>query len=191
MQYQSRSFWMRCINSFFKHWVFVICIVFTVLGCARSKEALNINSSSPDEFAVIRKKPLVIPPKFNLRPPASSEKELDKKKSINEARNVLVGSASSNQKKANRDDTSKGELVFLAKSGTNSSNSNIRKILQEENSKLASYSNSFVQRLVSSMSGEDKKNLVDPQKEQKRFQEKRSTGEATIKGQQEILIRRK
>lgn len=183
---------MCFINSFFKYLVAIILTVFTVLGCAQPKEALNLNSDSPDEFAVIRKKPLVIPPKFNLRPPENSEKELSKDEPVNEARSVLVGSVLPNKKNNDKlADTSKGELVFLAKSGISSSNSSIRKILEEENSALASYSNSFVQRLVSRVTGEDKKDLVDPQKEQKRLQEKRSTGEATIKGQQEIIIRRK
>ena len=175
-----------------KHVFTLIFLVFVMLGCAQSKKVLNLTENSPDEFAVIRKKPLVIPPKFNLRPPQNSQSESDKFTSKNEAKTALLGSdsAKKNTQKSSID-ASKGEVAFLAKSGISSSDVNIRKILEEENSRLASYNNSFVQKLVSSVTGEDKKNLIDPKKEQKRLQEKRSTDLTNIKGQQQILIRRK
>src|SRR5690349_20703686 len=39
-------------------------------GCSAMREAAGLTKVTPDEFAVTTKAPLVIPPGFNLRPPA-------------------------------------------------------------------------------------------------------------------------
>jgi len=39
-------------------------------GCASFKDALGISKHPPDEFAVVTKSPLIVPPEFNLLPPA-------------------------------------------------------------------------------------------------------------------------
>ena len=38
-------------------------------GCAGFKDALGITKHPPDEFAVVTKSPLIVPPEFNLLPP--------------------------------------------------------------------------------------------------------------------------
>jgi hypothetical protein len=38
-------------------------------GCGGVKDALGVNKYPPDEFAVVSKRALVIPPDYNLRPP--------------------------------------------------------------------------------------------------------------------------
>src|ERR1700742_770335 len=39
-------------------------------GCDTIRDASGLGKDAPDEFAVVTKAPLVIPPDFNLRPPA-------------------------------------------------------------------------------------------------------------------------
>lgn len=49
-------------------------------GCGGLKDALGANKYPPDEFAVVSKRALVIPPDYNLRPPgpnAPKPKEAD------------------------------------------------------------------------------------------------------------------
>jgi Protein of unknown function (DUF3035) len=41
----------------------------SVAGCTSIRDAAGINKQPPDEFAVVTKAPLVIPPDYNLRPP--------------------------------------------------------------------------------------------------------------------------
>jgi hypothetical protein len=38
-------------------------------GCSNWKQAIGIEPTSPDEFAIESRAPLTIPPDFNLRPP--------------------------------------------------------------------------------------------------------------------------
>ena len=41
-------------------------------GCGGVKDALGVNKYPPDEFTVVAKTPVIIPPDFNLRPPGAS-----------------------------------------------------------------------------------------------------------------------
>ena len=38
-------------------------------GCGSMRDALGLNKHAPDEFAVVTKAPLIIPPDYNLLPP--------------------------------------------------------------------------------------------------------------------------
>lgn len=42
-------------------------------GCGGLKDALGANKYPPDEFAVVSKRALVIPPDYNLRPPGPNQ----------------------------------------------------------------------------------------------------------------------
>ena len=42
----------------------------SLTGCDRTRRALGLNKTVPDEFAIATPAPLAIPPDFNLRPPA-------------------------------------------------------------------------------------------------------------------------
>lgn len=55
----------------------VACAALTVVaatalsGCNSMRNAMGITKRPPDEFAVVTKAPLVVPPDYNLRPPVS------------------------------------------------------------------------------------------------------------------------
>jgi len=49
--------------------VLVVGIAVALTGCDTLRDAAGMGKSSPDEFAVLTKAPLVIPPDYNLRPP--------------------------------------------------------------------------------------------------------------------------
>ena len=42
-------------------------------GCSSIGDAVGVNKYPPDEFAVVAKAPLVIPPDYNLQPPGSNK----------------------------------------------------------------------------------------------------------------------
>jgi len=48
----------------------------TLAGCSGLGDALGLSKRPPDEFEVVAKKPLAVPPDFNLRPPAEEELSL-------------------------------------------------------------------------------------------------------------------
>lgn len=46
---------------------------FVLAGCGGLGDALGLSKRSPDEYEVMAKTPLAVPPDFNLRPPADEE----------------------------------------------------------------------------------------------------------------------
>jgi hypothetical protein len=64
-------------------------------GCARGsfQEALGMGKRAPDEFAVVQRAPLVIPPDFNLRPPNPGEPRPQTGTTSDQARAALIGQA--------------------------------------------------------------------------------------------------
>jgi len=54
---------------------FLVCaLLASVSGCGGARKALGMSKNSPDEFAVVRAQPLVVPPDYSLRPPRPGEK---------------------------------------------------------------------------------------------------------------------
>ena len=47
----------------------VVLLPFLLSACGETREALGLTRSSPDEFAVVDRPPLAIPPDYTLRPP--------------------------------------------------------------------------------------------------------------------------
>lgn len=50
----------------------VLLTVVALGGCAKLSRSLGIGKGAPDEFLVVTKAPLVVPPDYNLRPPSSN-----------------------------------------------------------------------------------------------------------------------
>ncbi len=48
-------------------------LLLAAAGCSGAKEALGLVQDPPDEFRVVSRAPLAIPPDFTLRPPRPGE----------------------------------------------------------------------------------------------------------------------
>src|SRR6185437_15451701 len=48
----------------------VLALGVALSGCNTLRREAGLTKQAPDEFAVVTKAPLIIPPNFNLRPPA-------------------------------------------------------------------------------------------------------------------------
>jgi hypothetical protein len=44
-----------------------------IAGCGSLQDAVGLGKRAPDEFAVVRRQPLIIPPDYGLRPPQPGE----------------------------------------------------------------------------------------------------------------------
>ena len=61
-------------------WAAILGLGLALMGCESVREATGAAKVAPDEFTVLTKAPLVIPPDYNLRPPQpgiASRNELD------------------------------------------------------------------------------------------------------------------
>ena len=64
----------------------------SLAGCGSGvKQALGIGKDAPDEFAIVTKAPLVIPPDFNLRPPQPGAPRPQTSTPSQQAENMMFG----------------------------------------------------------------------------------------------------
>jgi hypothetical protein len=69
----------------------VVCLAVATLlsGCSNWKQAIGIEPTSPDEFAVESRAPLTIPPDFDLRPPQPGASRPQETSSSSKAQGVM------------------------------------------------------------------------------------------------------
>ena len=150
------------------------CAVLVLAGCDDTKRALGIDKSIPDEFAVVRRAPLVMPPDYNLRPPAPGSERPQEGTTAEQARNALIG--------RNRLDSyrvrgfSPGEVELLDRAGADLILPSVRDILDKETSAFANESDSFTDRLIFWSSNRQLGTPIDPMAEQQRLNENQALG---------------
>jgi hypothetical protein len=102
-------------------------------GCDSLREEAGLNKLTPDEFAVVTKAPLIIPPDFNLKPPAPGSAPLNQQDPTGEAQKALFASSDPAVIAANmKGDMTMGEKMLLAQAGARRSDPNIRGQLQSD-----------------------------------------------------------
>lgn len=98
-------------------------------GCGTIGNALGVTKSSPDEFAIVTKAPLVVPPDFALRPPRPGAPRPQERDPADQAAVSLFGETAANPVEGA---PTPGERALLVKAGADASNSVIRAVLEEE-----------------------------------------------------------
>ncbi len=104
-------------------------------GCGSMERTFGIGKRSPDEFTVVRRAPLVIPPDSTLRPPEPGAAPTGEVSTATAARDVLLGSDASKIPTADATQ-SPAEQAILADTKVTAI-PDIRTVITEENSQLA------------------------------------------------------
>lgn len=110
----------------------ILCAGFALIGCQSMREAFGVTKQAPDEFAVLTKPPLVIPPDFNLRPPqpgVASRYELD---AAVQAQRALFPHSAATQTAMLDDTYSDGEKLLLSKANALNASVDIRRIISAD-----------------------------------------------------------
>jgi len=166
-------------------------------GCENAKETIGLAKQAPDEFAVVTRAPLNIPPKFDLRPPEPGAKRPQKMTPTLKAQTILL------QKNSLREKTDKtnaaiasgkfstGEIAFLQVAGALEADSSIRQVVNKENSVLAEVDDSMLGKVMFWRKDEQSEVLVDAGKEAKRLRQLAAEGEPITKGETPVIIRKK
>ncbi len=110
---------------------FLVLFAATVVlgGCGGFRDAVGLNKRAPDEFAVVSKAPLVIPPDYGLRPPRPGERRPQESSADKRASSAVFG-ADANEFAAT---ASPGELALLRYTGAFNADVAIRAQLRREN----------------------------------------------------------
>src|SRR5881394_3222072 len=79
-------------------------------GCQSTRNALGMTKVTPDEFRIVTKAPLVLPPDYALRPPAPGDARPQELQPESAARTALLGQCEGEVR-------STGEKLLVAKAG--------------------------------------------------------------------------
>ena len=112
--------------------VLLLCLPMAA-GCGDLREAAGLTKKSPDEFAVTTKAPLVIPPDFNLRPPAPGAPPTNQSDPSTSAQTALFNSQDPQTIANNMTGSySMAEKLLLANAGVQNADPGVRTKLKTD-----------------------------------------------------------
>ncbi|MCD6036093.1 MAG: hypothetical protein K0R63_1834 [Rickettsiales bacterium] len=142
-------------------------------GCSSDvKRALGVNTTAPDEFAVMSHSPLSIPPTFSLRAPEEPVLKVEERSAIQEeAKKALFSDNTEGEKRP-----SHGENTLITKAG-GEAEKDIRLILAEEYARRKEEKSKGVKRFTSMIPWiGNKEDVINAAAERERLQETLSKG---------------
>lgn len=122
-------------------------------GCTSTQKALGMNKVVPDEFRVVSKAPLAVPPDYALRPPAPGQPRPQELQPESAARAALIG-------QSNAAGRSEGEKVLIARAGAERADPLIRFVVDDENGDLAHKDESFASKVMFWKKGQAKTDVA-------------------------------
>lgn len=173
----------------------LILLPLLIAACDGStvRDTIGLSRKAPDEFRVIARPPLSVPPEFTLRPPAApgeagAEGELISPR--DEAKSLMFGDDSSTLKPGNADtavmSVQSGELEssadaqFLKNAGAENADPSIRQTLQKETSLETAEEKSFLEKL---REPGDNESVVDAKSEAERLKANQEEGKPVTEGE--------
>ena len=172
-------------------------------GCSSTKEMLGLTKRSPDEFQVVSRAPLSMPPDYSLRPPTPGAPRPQEGTTTQQAQNIVTGYSARATTTLQPDQIpsigegeqttteSAGESAFLQSASLTGIDPNIRKIVDQETAADQDASQTFLDDLIFWRAPEPYGTVVDPVAEQKRLQENQALGQPTDTGETPIIERKK
>jgi len=110
-------------------------------GCQSTKQALGMQKVVPDEFRVVTKAPLVVPPEYALRPPAPGEPRPQELQPESAARQALLGQRAAAQR-------SQGETILVTRAGGDRADPLARYVVDDEFGDIAYKEKTFADRIM-------------------------------------------
>jgi Protein of unknown function (DUF3035) len=117
-------------------------------GCEQVRDAAGGGKESPDEFAVVTKAPLVIPPDFNLKPPKPGAAPTNQSEPTQAAASALFTQDPAQVAATLPATMSAGERYFLAAAGVQNSDPAIRQQLASDTANMRGADDSFTSNVL-------------------------------------------
>jgi hypothetical protein len=127
-----------------------LALTLSLSACDSIRREAGLTKQAPDEFAVVTKAPLIIPPNFNLRPPAPGAPPLNQEDPTNSAEAALFnGSDPATVAAGMPSSVSLGERMLLANAGVQNTDPAIRaELAADSRSASAAADQSFTDRVL-------------------------------------------
>ena len=150
-------------------------------GCEQVKRGLGMEKVIPDEFAVVSRAPLAVPPDYALRPPEPGAPRTQETPIVDQARqNVFTAGDDKPKLPPPTEGRTPGESELLQEAGVSSAPADIRTLVnQEAEQQTKPLDQGFIDKLLF-WHHEDQTavaaQVVDPQKEVERLLQRKAAG---------------
>jgi hypothetical protein len=181
----------------------LISSLLMLAACGRGTvpDALGMGKRSPDEFAVVSRAPLILPPDYGLRPPRPGESRPGVDTPGERARASLVGPAAQPAAGADQEvlaaafdeaspTESAGEQALVAQLG-GPTDPDIRRKIAEENVQLAQVEQELFTRLLLWRDPQALGTTIDPAAETQRLRANRIEGKPVTEGESPVIVQRR
>lgn len=160
-------------------------------GCTDARRALGFEKAPPDEFQVVERAPLSMPPEFSLRPPAPGAVRPQEGNTRDQARAALAGRTTGTP--IATQGRSQGDMALLKKAGADQIQPEIRVLVNKETQSIAETDKSFTDKLVfwRKPDGVGAGEQLDAGKEAQRLRENQALGRSVGDGDSPRIARRK
>ncbi|WP_422362599.1 DUF3035 domain-containing protein [Pyruvatibacter mobilis] len=147
-------------------------------------DALGLGKNPPDEFAIVTKAPLAIPPDYALRPPQPGASPRQSRSAQELAASALYGESGDVSSRAlGQPGGSSGEAALLANAGATNASPEVRKLIESEYQSLIDADKTFADRIIFWQDRGPQPYPVDAQAEAQRLRKNDALGEPVTEGE--------
>lgn len=167
-------------------------------GCGGVAETLGFGRNAPDEFAVVDRPPLAMPPDYSLRPPKPGAPRPQETAATTHASAMLFGPnakvATTTDRNNVDSDTqvrSVAEKALLETAGTDKAEPDIREVVDREAAEKVAANPHLIDSLLWWRKSEPPATTVDAPEEAERIKEAKEKGEPVNQGATPVIEKRK
>lgn len=168
-------------------------------GCGQLRDALGQTKDPPDEFQVVARAPLALPPNYDLRPPRPGTPRPQERSTTDAAAERILGRTSRASTTVNANAVpaapvvvnSIGEAKFRQQLGLDQAETDIRTMVDQETADYVYETQYPIDRLLFWKEEPAPGVLLDATKEQQRLQENAALGRKPNEGQMPTISRRR
>jgi len=158
--------------------ILAVLAALALTGCQDFMRAIGKEKVVPDEFAVVSRAPLAIPPDYSLRPPRIGAPRPQEQAPVDQARQTVFRAGDQQASlPPPTNERSPGEGALLREAGAGNAPPNIRELVTNDAEDAGNLSDSFVDKLVFWRKS-DKAGAIDeiinPREEADRLKDKQS-----------------
>ncbi|MGQ0664049.1 MAG: DUF3035 domain-containing protein [Pseudomonadota bacterium] len=171
----------------------VVALGFGLSGCGDARKALGWDKATPDEFRIVSRAPLSLPPDYALRPPQPGAPRPQEATAPESARQSILGAgrARSPVPAATRVADSPGLAAILTRAGAGRADPGIRQIVDREATALAEAERTFLDQLIFWREADEPGEVVDAAREAQRLRENTALGRSLGEGNTPSIRRRR
>ncbi|MEC9078130.1 MAG: DUF3035 domain-containing protein [Pseudomonadota bacterium] len=161
--------------------VIAISLMILLTGCSSARDIVGLSKQSPNEFEVVTRAPLSLPPDYGLRVPVPKFSRTQEK-SLRESADKLIparGSQSTGQNFSRADRSgaiSPAEEAILGRAQAKISDQSIRAEINSDNKTISGTDKKLIEKIMFWQGTNKSGAVLDPEKESERIKGLKSDG---------------